>query len=299
MMFGTMDAASLVATMAGVRPQPRQHGDGGQHLQRAGGRVQPVRVPGREYLAGARVGDHVGRGGHRGQRRGPAGHDDAAEAGQPRPADVAAAAAGRPGRPGWPRPEAPFRSAGRRRRAVTARPGVARTLDRAARAGSGRPGWPGWSRSQGRAGQRHGVADRGQRGVTAAAGRPCRLRRARLHPAPRSGERPATWRPPGRCPVGCEPGECRQHMRTVTDCYRILRMQLRCTAEVDERVPPGGAAVTGRRAARVSQADATGPWLRRCSRRAVILSYGAHVGVGGTYRAGLRAEGAAGLRSGP
>ncbi len=54
-----------------VRPQPGQHGDRGEHLQRAGRRKQPVRVLGREHGSGARVRDQVRRRGHGRQRPRP------------------------------------------------------------------------------------------------------------------------------------------------------------------------------------------------------------------------------------
>ncbi len=75
----------------GVGVQQRDQGGRGQHLQRAGRLELAVRVPGREHLPGAGVGDHVGGGldvGHP-RRRGGRVVDHRARAGQLAAADNA------------------------------------------------------------------------------------------------------------------------------------------------------------------------------------------------------------------
>ena len=76
-----------------ARAQHRHQRVSGQDLQRAGRPEVPVRVLGGEHGAGARVGDHVGGGGHGGQPPGVPGRvaDHDAPAGEPRAADHRAA----------------------------------------------------------------------------------------------------------------------------------------------------------------------------------------------------------------
>ena len=89
-----------------IRAERLHQGDGGQHLQRAGGPVQAVRVLGGQHLAGARVGDDIGGGCHLGQPPAAVGGivDDHSAAGQLRAADRRHLRAGRAAGSGAPVP---------------------------------------------------------------------------------------------------------------------------------------------------------------------------------------------------
>jgi len=77
-----------------VRVEQRLQGEQRQRLQRAGGVVAAVRVPGREHVAGACIGHEPAPGGETGGQRGSAGGDDDPAGGQPVAADGAAVGRG-------------------------------------------------------------------------------------------------------------------------------------------------------------------------------------------------------------